>query len=149
MPAARGDAELSLLRIQAVFAERGRGAMSLETRWMLPGPLPNSMVKWLGPFADAIERRVDRYLIHPSNEELGVKIRGVILLDLKSLRGSPGTFATYRRPVSAARDLGEVVLPRRRGGTLARQRIELAYRSEGATSAFVPFLLTGKWSSGT
>ena len=43
------DSELSLLRIQAVFAERGRGAMSLETRWMLPGPLPIAMIEWLGP----------------------------------------------------------------------------------------------------
>src|SRR5207342_2095253 len=95
MPVGR-DPELSLLRIQAVFAERGRGAMSLETRWMLPGPLPKSMIEWLGPFADAIERREDRYLVHPSNEELGVKIRGAILLDLKSLRGSPGTLALPR-----------------------------------------------------
>jgi hypothetical protein len=84
------DSELSLLRIQAVFAERGRGAMSLETRWMLPGPLPIAMIEWLGPFDVAIERREDQYLLNPSSEELGVKIKGAILLDLKVLRGSPG-----------------------------------------------------------
>ena len=87
------DTELSLLRIQAVFAERGRGAMSLEVRWILPGQVPTAMIEWLGPFADAIERREDQYLVNPSNEELGVKIKGAVLLDLKALRGSPGTLA--------------------------------------------------------
>ena len=87
------DTELALLRIQAVFAERGRGAMSLEVRWILPGQVPTAMIEWLGPFADAIERREDRYLVDPSNEELGVKIKGAILLDLKALRGSPGKLA--------------------------------------------------------
>ena len=87
------DTELSLLRIQAVFAERGRGAMSLEVRWILPGEVPTAMIEWLGPFADAIERREDRYLVNPSSEELGVKIKGAILLDLKAFRGSPGNIA--------------------------------------------------------
>ena len=84
------DTELSLLRIQALFAERGRGAMSLEVRWILPGQVPAAMIEWLGPFDVAIERREDQYLLNPSSEELGVKIKGAILLDLKVLRGSPG-----------------------------------------------------------
>lgn len=85
--------ELSLLRIQAVFAERGRGVTSLEVRWILPGYVPPAMIEWLGPFSGAIERREDLYLVNPSNEELGVKIKGAVLLDLKALRGRPGTLA--------------------------------------------------------
>src|SRR4026208_1799180 len=87
------DTELSLLRVKAVFAARGRGAMSLEVRWILPGQVPTAMIEWLGPLSDPIERREDRYLVNPSNEELGVKIKGGVLLDLKALRGSPGTLA--------------------------------------------------------
>ncbi len=48
---------------------------------------------WLGPFHDEIEEREDRYLIEPSVPELGVKIKGGLQLDLKTLRGSPGELA--------------------------------------------------------
>jgi hypothetical protein len=51
------------------------------------------MFEWLGPFADWIEEREDRYLAEPSVPELGVKIKGGIELDLKALRGSPGEIA--------------------------------------------------------
>lgn len=51
------------------------------------------MVGWLGPFHDEIEEREDRYLIEPSVPELGVKIKGGLQLDLKTLKGSPGELA--------------------------------------------------------
>ena len=66
------------------------GALSLEVRWILPGRVPNAMIEWLGPFADAVEDREDRYLVNPSCDDLGVKIRGAVQLDLKAFRGSPG-----------------------------------------------------------
>jgi hypothetical protein len=73
------------------FVDREGGSSSLEARWILPGRVPNAMIEWLGPFADAVEDREDRYLVNPSCDELGVKIRGAVQLDLKAFRGSPGT----------------------------------------------------------
>ncbi|MGZ6546368.1 MAG: hypothetical protein ACXVEI_13775 [Actinomycetota bacterium] len=63
---------------------------TLEVRWIHPGRVPDAMIGWLGPFADQIERREDRYLVDPSNPDLGVKIKGAVQLDLKAFRGSPG-----------------------------------------------------------
>jgi len=70
---------------------REGGSSSLEMRWILPGQVPNAMIEWLGPFADAVEDREDQYLVNPSSDDLGVKIRGAIQLDLKTFQGSPGT----------------------------------------------------------
>ncbi len=74
-----------------VFVEREGASISLEVRWILPGQLPSAMVDRMGPFADAVEDREDRYLVTPACDDLGVKIRGAVQLDLKALRGSPGT----------------------------------------------------------
>ena len=70
--------------------DREDGSISLEVRWILPGSLPHAMIDWLGPFADEVEDREDRYLVSPSCDDLGVKIRGAVQLDLKAFRGSPG-----------------------------------------------------------
>ena len=70
--------------------DREDGSISLEVRWILPGPLPHAMIDWIGPFADEVEDREDRYLVNPSCDDLGVKIRGAVQLDLKAFRGSPG-----------------------------------------------------------
>jgi hypothetical protein len=48
------------------------------------------MIERLGPFAEGIEQREDRYLVEPWLPDLGVKIRGAVQLDLKAYRGSPG-----------------------------------------------------------
>ena len=74
-----------------VFVEREVASISLEVRWILPGQLPSAMVDWMSPFADPVEDREDRYLVTPSCDDLGVKIRGAVQLDLKAFRGSPGT----------------------------------------------------------
>ncbi|MGZ8614023.1 MAG: hypothetical protein ACXWX4_05000 [Actinomycetota bacterium] len=74
----------------AAGARPGRGARSLEVRWIRPGPVPPALISHLGPFDDPIERRADRYLVDLGIPGLGVKIRGGIQLDLKASRGSPG-----------------------------------------------------------
>lgn len=66
------------------------GTTTLEVRWIHRGPVPDVLLTWLGPFADPIEEREDRYLVEPSSPDLGVKIKGGIQLDLKGRRGSPG-----------------------------------------------------------
>ncbi len=70
--------------------QREGGSLSLEVRWIRPGQVPNAMIEWLGPFADAVEDREDRYLVNPSSDQFGVKIKGALQLDLKAFRGSPG-----------------------------------------------------------
>jgi hypothetical protein len=69
------------------------GSRTLEVRWIQRGSVPDAMLGWLGPLADEIEEREDRYLIEPSSPDLGVKIKGGIQLDLKGRRGSPGELA--------------------------------------------------------
>ncbi len=66
------------------------GSLSLEVRWILPGQVSNAMIEWLGPFGGAVEDREDWYLVDPSCDDFGVKIRGATQLDLKAFRGSPG-----------------------------------------------------------
>lgn len=70
--------------------EQPNGSRTLEVRWIHPGPVPGSMLAWLGPFDDLIEEREDRYLVDPPAPDLGVKIKGGVQLDLKVFRGSPG-----------------------------------------------------------
>ncbi len=72
------------------FGTPARSSMTLEVRWMNPGPVPKAMVAWLGPFDDWIERRKDRYLVDPAVPDLGVKIRDAVQFDLKAFRGSLG-----------------------------------------------------------
>jgi hypothetical protein len=71
-------------------AEHGGGSTTLEVRWIFRGRVPDTMLAWLGPFDDEVEEREDRYLVEPASSDLGVKIKGVVQLDLKVFRGSPG-----------------------------------------------------------
>lgn len=73
-----------------VFVNPEGGSLSLEVRWILPGQVSNAMIEWFGPFGDAVEDREDWYLVDPSCDDFGVKIRGATQLDLKAFRGSPG-----------------------------------------------------------
>ena len=73
-----------------VSGKPARASTTLEARWIHPGPVPEPMVAWLGPFDEWIERREDRYLVDPSVPDLGVKIRDAVQLDLKAFRGSVG-----------------------------------------------------------
>ena len=68
-----------------------RASTTLEVRWIHRGPVPEAMIAWLGPFAEWIERREDRYLVDPTVPDLGVKIKDAVQLDLKGFRGSQGT----------------------------------------------------------
>jgi hypothetical protein len=72
------------------FGDPALASTTLEVRWIHRGPVPEAMISWLGPFADPIERRHDRYFVDPADPDLGVKIRDTALLDLKASRGSPG-----------------------------------------------------------
>ncbi len=73
-----------------VFGKRAHASTTLEARWIYPGPIPEVMVAWLGPFDGWIERREDRYFVDPSASDLGVKIRDGVQLDLKAFRGGRG-----------------------------------------------------------
>jgi hypothetical protein len=66
------------------------GSRTLEVRWIRRGRIPAAALERLGPFADQVEEREDRYLIEPSVPHLGVKIKAGVQLDLKAFRGSPG-----------------------------------------------------------
>src|SRR5262245_43634794 len=62
---------------------------SLEVRWILPGPVPDDVVAWLGPFAGPSEHRRDRYLLQGS-PTLGVKVKNDMQLDVKMFHGCVG-----------------------------------------------------------
>ena len=49
-----------------VFVNREGASLSLEVRWILPGPLPHAMIDSVGPSGDAVEDREDRYLVNRS-----------------------------------------------------------------------------------
>jgi hypothetical protein len=72
------------------FGKPAHPSITLEVRWIRRGPVPEALIGWLGPFADWIERREDRYLVDPAAPELGVKIKAGVQLDLKAFRGSLG-----------------------------------------------------------
>jgi hypothetical protein len=69
---------------------------TLEVRWIHPGRVPTDVAEALGPFADRIELREDRYLVDPWSPQLGVKIRAAVELDVKAYRGSPGDLLVRR-----------------------------------------------------
>jgi len=62
-----------------------RGSVTLEARWIQPGPVPRPLLELLGPFEEsAIERREDRYLLVPVAPLLSVKVRDRVQLDVKA-----------------------------------------------------------------
>ena len=65
--------------------DREDGSISLEVRWILPGPLPHAMIDWIGPFAGEVEdqRTGTSSTLHATTS---VKI-GVPCSDLKAFRG--------------------------------------------------------------
>jgi hypothetical protein len=65
---------------------------TLEVRWILPGPVPEAMIGWLGPFDDWIEQREDRYLVDRGSD-LGIKIKDGARFDVKALQGRVGRLA--------------------------------------------------------
>jgi hypothetical protein len=73
-----------------VHGKPAHASTTLEARWIRRGPVPETMVEWLGPFDDWIERREDRYFVDPSVPDLGIKIKDGVQLDLKALRGGSG-----------------------------------------------------------
>lgn len=65
---------------------------SLEMRWMIPGALKAELRDWFARFPARTETRDDIYLLRPRLAGLSVKLRNGISLDVKSYRGSKGTF---------------------------------------------------------
>jgi hypothetical protein len=64
--------------------------LSLEVRWIFPGPLERAMAGWFGRFPAVAETREDTYLLDPPLPGLSVKVRGGEALEVKAYRGSPG-----------------------------------------------------------
>ena len=65
-------------------------ASTLEVRWILPGPLPNPMLRWFRRFPSFEESREDAYLLIPWSLGLSVKVRGNERLELKRSLGGEG-----------------------------------------------------------
>jgi hypothetical protein len=66
------------------------GMLSLETRWILPGPLDTAMADRFAGVLPEVEAREDTYLLDPDLGMLSVKIRSGAALEVKAFRGSPG-----------------------------------------------------------
>ena len=62
-----------------------------EVRWFLPGECPAAIREWFaaGPLLGDLERRTDHYFILAGRADLGVKLRGGSVLDLKVRTGGP------------------------------------------------------------
>jgi hypothetical protein len=57
---------------------------SFEVRWILSGPLDVAMTRWFGRVQITTEAREDAYLVEPWLNDLSVKIRGDVTLDVKT-----------------------------------------------------------------
>ena len=64
------------------------GDLSLEVRWILPGPLALEMIEWFGAGPGGIETRRDTYLAQRTRPDVGVKVRDDSQLDVKVCEGS-------------------------------------------------------------
>jgi hypothetical protein len=71
--------------------------LSLEVRWIFPGPLDAAVARWFGRFPARTEAREDTYLLNPQLPGLSVKVRGGGALDVKAYRGSPGILTVAGR----------------------------------------------------
>jgi hypothetical protein len=71
--------------------------LSLEVRWIFPGPLETAVARWFGRFPARTEAREDTYLLDPQLPGLSVKVRGGGALDVKAYRGSPGILTVAGR----------------------------------------------------
>ena len=72
------------------------GVRSLETRWILPGPLAAAVAGWFGRFPSAEETREDFYLLEPQLQGLSVKLRAAAL-EVKVYDGSLGNLEVAGR----------------------------------------------------
>jgi hypothetical protein len=61
-----------------------------EVRWILSGPLDVAMTRWFERIPVTTETREDAYLVEPWLDDLSVKIRGDITLDVKTRVGRLG-----------------------------------------------------------
>jgi hypothetical protein len=68
---------------------------TVEVRWFRSGPCPGAVADWFhgGPSVSEPERRTDEYLRLPDRDDLGVKRRAGIQLDLKLRTGAPSGVA--------------------------------------------------------
>ena len=66
------------------------GVLSLEVRWIFPGPLEAAVAGWFGRFPAGMDSREDSYLLDPDLPGLSVKLRAGLALEVKVYRGSPG-----------------------------------------------------------
>ena len=73
-----------------VVAHRQHGLKTLEARWIHAGSLPAALIESVAPSPAEIEIREDCYLVAPLLQQIGVKFRGAVQLDLKVFGGSPG-----------------------------------------------------------
>ena len=64
--------------------------LSLEVRWILPGPLEAAVAGWFARFPAEAESREDIYLVDPQLRGLSVKLREGRTLEVKAYQGSPG-----------------------------------------------------------
>jgi len=64
--------------------------LSLEVRWILPGPLEPAVTGWFARFPVEVSSREDTYLVDPQLGGQSVKLRGGKTLEVKVYRGSPG-----------------------------------------------------------
>ena len=73
------------------------GDLSLEVRWILPGPLPPEMIEWFGTGPGGVETRRDTYLAQRTGPDVGVKVRDNAQLDVKVYEGSPDVVTVLGR----------------------------------------------------
>jgi hypothetical protein len=66
------------------------GVLSLEVRWILPGPLEGAVAEWFAGFPSELESREDAYFLDPDLDEVSVKVRAGQTLEVKAFGGSPG-----------------------------------------------------------
>lgn len=78
----------ALARLTA--AQRSGGVLSLEVRWIFPGPLETAVAGWFRRFPAVLESREDTYLLDPRLPGISVKVRGGGGLEAKAYGGSPG-----------------------------------------------------------
>jgi hypothetical protein len=96
---------------------------SFEVRWILSGPLVVAMTRWFGRVQVTTEAREDAYLVEPWLDDLSVKIRGDVTLDVK---------ARVER-------LGEVVLaPSARGRLESWQKFSFPFGPESDRATHSP-----------
>lgn len=81
-----GDVAISLSDDDPLVA----GTSTLESRWILSGPVADMTIAWFRRFPISTETREDTYLLTPWLDGLSPKIRADVAFDVKAYRGSPG-----------------------------------------------------------